>query len=159
MNFNEIKEILFREAKKAGLVDYDVYFRMTEEVSSEALNKEPSASTSGKSGGVSFRCAVDGRIGSASTQCMTEEELCALIPRAAANAAVTDMDEEPIFFAGSENYSKTTATRQPLPASGELRRAAMMLQEQLYAASDLVTDGTASAVGAAEKTVCLAFLL
>ncbi len=156
MNFEKIKELLFAEAAKMGLTEYDVYFKMSEELSADALNREPNAFGLGKSGGVSFRCAVDGRIGAASTECLEETELLALVPRAAANAAVTDPDEEPIFFAGSASYQTTTAEKKPLPDTAELRRAAMTLQEQLYGANDMVTDGTTSAVGAAEVTVSLA---
>ena len=98
MNFEQIKELLFKEAISAGLSDYDVYFRMASDASAEALNKELSSSTFGVAGGVSFRCAVNGRIGSASTQCLEKEELTALVARAVANAAVIDADESLSFL-------------------------------------------------------------
>ena len=41
MRFEEIKKVLFDAAKKAGLTDYDVYYRMSTELSADALNHEP----------------------------------------------------------------------------------------------------------------------
>lgn len=158
MNFEQIKELLFKEAISAGLSDYDVYFRMASDASAEALNKELSSSTFGVAGGVSFRCAVNGRIGSASTQCLEKEELTALVARAVANAAVIDADEEPIFFEGSGDkaYRHVERADLDLPNAAQLRRAVMDLQEKLYNASELMTDGTTSAAGAASVTVSLA---
>ena len=158
MNFSEMKEILFGEAKKAGLTDYDVYFRMASDASAEALNRELSSCTSGTTGGISFRCAVNGCIGSASTQCLEKQELIELVPRAIANAGVIDADETPIFFEGSgkDTYRKVTVTASELPQASTLRHAALQLQEQLYAASEMMTDGTSSGAGAANISVSLA---
>ena len=88
MRFDEIKTILFDAAARAGLAKFDVYYRFAEDESAEALNREPSSCSSGAGGGVCFRCAVDGRIGSAATQCMEKEELEALVSRAVANMTV-----------------------------------------------------------------------
>ncbi|MBQ3483680.1 MAG: TldD/PmbA family protein [Clostridia bacterium] len=156
MNFEQIKKILFREAKKAGLSEFDVYFRMSSESAAEALNRELSSFSSGTVGGVSFRCTVDGRLGSAATQCLQEAELCALVPRAVANATVIDTDEQPIFFEGSAHYQAPTAVLPDIPDAAELRRAVLALQEELYAASDRVTDGTSSAAGGAMTEVSIA---
>ncbi|MBQ8340905.1 MAG: TldD/PmbA family protein [Clostridia bacterium] len=158
MNFEKVKEILFAEAKKAGLVDDDVYFRMSSDASAEALNRELSACTSGTAGGVCFRCAVDGRIGSASSQCLEADEIAALVPRAIANAGIIDADEEPIFFEGSgEGAYRTVTVKVPeLPDAAELRHAVLDLQEKLYGASELMTDGTCSSAGAAVTEMSLA---
>ena len=119
MSFEEIKEILFDAASKAGLTDYDVYYRTSTELSSDALNHEPNASSFGTAGGVSFRCAVDGKIGAASTEMVEKAELEALVPRAMANAALIDADEEPIFYAPKETdaYGAVTEKKPLLPTA------------------------------------------
>lgn len=158
MKFSEIKEVLFRAARAAGLTDYDVYFRMASDASAEALNRELSSCSFGTKGGVSFRCAVNGRIGAASTQLLEEKELEALVSRAIANADVIDADEEPIFFEGSGDgaYRTVTVSAPELPDASVLRRAVMDLQDQLYGASELMTDGTTSSAGAATVQISLA---
>ncbi|MBQ3063651.1 MAG: TldD/PmbA family protein [Clostridia bacterium] len=158
MNFSEIKNVLFAAAKAEGLTEYDVYYRVSTDISAEALNGEPSAASFGAKGGVTFRCAVDGKIGAASGECLTEQELMALVPRAMANAALIDADEEPIFYApqAGDLYERVTAEMPEMPEMQDLRRAAMTLQEKVYAATPLAADGTESGVGGATVTVALA---
>ena len=156
MNFEQIKTILFDKAKELGLAEYDVYFKMSSSVDAEALKKEPSTFSSGTVGGVSFRCAVDGKLGTAATQSLDPDDLAGLVPRAMANAGVLDTDEAPIFFDGSTAYQKLDTPDLTLPDAAVLRRAAMQVQEQLYAESKLATDATASGAGAATTTLCLA---
>ena len=158
MKFEKIKEVLFEAAKRAELTEYDVFYTMTDDESAEALNGQMNSCTSGVSGGVCFRCAVDGRVGSAATQYMEKEKLEALVTRAIANAGVTDTDEEPIFFEGAskEDYCTVEVELPELPGVGALRQTAVALQEKLYAESDMMTDGTSSGAGAFQKTVALA---
>lgn len=158
MRFEEMKTILFEAAARAGLTDFDVYYRFGEDEGAEALNRELNSCSSGAGGGVSFRCAVDGRIGAAATQCFEKEELESLVVRAVANAAITDSDEAPIFFAPSEKdaYEELHVCLPALPGVATLRRTVMELQEKLYAESSLMTDGTTSAAGASRVSVALA---
>lgn len=158
MRFEEIKTILFDAAARAGLTQFDVYYRFGEDEGAEALNGALNSCSSGAAGGVCFRCSVDGRLGSAATQCMEKDALEALIPRAVANAALTDSDEMPVFYTptATDTYRALTLTPPTLPGVGKLREVAMTLQERLYAASAMMTDGTASAAGASRVTVALA---
>ncbi len=158
MRFEEIKEILFAAARRAGLAEFDVYYRFADDESAEALNGELNSCSSGTAGGVSFRCAVNGRIGAAATQSMEKAELEALVDRAVANAAVTDADEEPIFFGGAapSAYETVHAAPPALPGVAALRHTVMELQKNLYATSDMMTDGTTSAAGASRVQVALA---
>ncbi len=156
MNFQAIKQILFEEASRMGLAEYDVYCTMASDASAEALGREPSSFSSGTVGGVSFRCAVDGRIGAAATQSLEREDLLSLVARAVANAGVIDSDEEPIFFAGSPSYQKPQMTVPELPEAAELRRTALDLQERMAAATPLFDKASTSAAGAMVKEICLA---
>ena len=158
MKFQKIKEILFEAARNAGLTEYDVYYCMVEEESAEAINKAPNSCTSGTSGGICFRCAVDGKLGAAATQYIEEGKLESLVSHAVANAAVIETEEEPIFFAGApaESYRPLKRELPAFPGVAELRRVTMELQEQMYAASPLMTDGTCSAAGATRVSVAYA---
>ena len=131
---------------------------MASEAGAEALNRELSSCTFGTQGGVSFRCAVNGRIGAASSQCLEAGELASLVSRAIANADVIDRDGEPLFFEGSGEgaYRAVSIAAPTLPDAAALRHAVMDLQTQLYSASELMTDGTTAAAGAANVQVSLA---
>ncbi len=158
MRFQKIKEILFDAAQHAGLTEYDVYYRMTEEQSAEAVNNQPNSCSSGTSGGLCFRCAVDGKLGAAATQYIEEGKLEHLVAHAVANAAVIENEEAPIFFEGApaESYRILGRELPAFPGVAELRRVTMELQAQMYAASSMMTDGTCSAAGATRVTVAYA---
>ena len=158
MKFQQIKEILFEAARNAGLAEYDVYYRMSEEQSAEAVNNQPNSCSSGTSGGLCFRCAVDGRLGSASTQSLAEKDLVELVAHAVANAAVIESEEAPIFFEGAPAKAYRTLASEPpeFPGVAELRRVTMELQAQMYAASPMMTDGTCSAAGATRAGIAYA---
>ena len=132
MSFEQIKEVLFAAAERAGLTEYDVYCQFSDSESAEALNKELNSCSSDTSGGVCFRCVSEGRLGSASTECVQQEELEALVARAVENAAVTDADDEPIFYQPSkeDSYREVADKTPALPGVALLRRTVMELQEQ-----------------------------
>ena len=158
MRFQKIKEILFEAAKNAGLTEYDVYYCMAEEESASAINNAPDSCSSGTSGGICFRCAVDGKLGSAATQYMEESKLENLVARAVTNAAVIENEEAPIFFEGAPVEAYRTLKREMpvFPGVAELRRVTMELQEKMYATSPMMTDGTSSAAGATRVSVAYA---
>ena len=78
MNFESMKEIIVRAAKEAGLTEYELYYYADEDMSVGALKKEIDSFSSGNSQGIDFRCKVGGKMGYASTELFTEEELAEL---------------------------------------------------------------------------------
>lgn len=158
MRFQELKEILFKLAQNAGLTEYDVYYRMTEDQSAEAVNNQPNSCSSGTSGGICFRCVVDGKLGSASTQYLEKNKLEALVKNAMDNAALIENEEAPIFFEGApaQAYRTLKCEMPDFPGVAELRRITMALQAQMYAATPMMTDGTCSAAGATRVSVAYA---
>ena len=146
MNFDGVKNTLIAEANRVGLADYEVYFMESSGISTETLRHEISSFSSGVSGGVCFRCIVDGHMGNASTELLTEEEMRALVARAVANAKNIENDDKAILFAGSERYETVTLPTVERPASAELKEIALRMQKQTYKGSEFVTDGTQSGV-------------
>ena len=86
MNFEQMKEYLVAAAKAAGLTEYEIYATSSREMSTETLKGEISSFSSGESGGISFRCIVNGKMGYASSELLTREEMEALVDRAIDNA-------------------------------------------------------------------------
>ncbi len=144
MNFEEMKQALISAAEAAGLTDYEIYFEQDESISVETLKEEISSFSSGVSGGICFRCIVDGKMGYASGELMTAEAMEELVMRAVSNARCIDSDDTPIIFAGSEHYETVDLPRPELASAAELRRTALELQKATYAACDKVGDGTQS---------------
>lgn len=110
----------------------------------ETLKDEISSFSSGLSGGICFRCVVNGKMGYASGELMTAEAMEELVSRAVSNAKCIDSEDKAIIFAGSEKYATVDLPRAELTDAAVLRESALELQKKTYAESDKVGDGTQS---------------
>ncbi len=153
MKFDEIKSILASEAEKLGLKEYETFYMQGDSLSTETLKNEISSFSSSVSGGVSFRCVVNGKMGYASTELFTKEELAALVKRAASNAECVESDNPAIIFAGSPEYKKLCGEGYEMPTAEVIKEKVLSLQEKTYAQSEYVTDGTQTAIGAHKFTM------
>ncbi len=142
MNFEMMKSHLIAAAERAGLKEYEIYAMSDTNVSAEALRHEISAFSSGESGGISFRCIVDGKMGYASSELLDEAEMEALVDRAIDNARNIENDDEVFIYQGSEHYENVTAEAPTLADAACLKAWALELQERAYAAHPSVSDGT-----------------
>ena len=145
MDFSKIRDIIVSAANDAGIEKYEIYCTTEENIEAETLKHEISSISSGMTGGVGFRCIVDGHMGYASTNSLDADELASLVTRAADNARVIENDDEVFIFEGSESYAKTTAGEPTVTDAATLKECALKLQEKLYGYSEAVIDGTQSA--------------
>ncbi len=150
MNFDAVKKYLIAEANQAGLSEYEVYFMESSGTSAETLKNEISSFSSGVGGGVSFRCVVDGHIGNAATELLTEEEMKALVARAIANAKNIEAEDRAILFTGSEKYENPKLPSVDQLNSARVKETALAIQRKTYEGSEFVADGTQSGVFADE---------
>ncbi len=146
MNFDAVKAALVAEAERLGLSEYDVFFMESESGSTETLKDEISSFSSGVGGGVGFRCIVNGHMGCASTELLTEEEMKRLVVCAAANAEILENRDEPIIFDGSSHYETPTVPPYCPPTTTEMKELALALQRSTYGQNEYIADGTQSGV-------------
>ena len=142
MTFEAMKEALVAAAQRAGLKEYEIYAQSEESVSAETLKDEISSFASSVSGGICFRCIVDGKMGYASGELMTEEAMEELVSIAISNARCIDNDDEVTIFAGSPAYATLPERRVELSDAATVRDTALELQRATYAQSEKVGDGT-----------------
>lgn len=154
-NFDVIKKALVEAAAAAGIEEYEIYYESGSNISAETLKHELSGFSSGTSGGICFRCIVDGRMGYASSEVMEPEEMTALVSRAANNARFIGTTEREIIFAGSPEYGKKTCDFVALPDAEQLKATALAVQEQSLAQGEYVTDSTQSSAMAYESETVL----
>ena len=145
MNFDKIKSAVISAAKLHGIEEYEIYYMSDESLSVETLKDEISSISSGMSGGLCFRCAIDGKMGYASTEYIVPEEMERLVLTAKENARSIEKEDVCGIFKGSESYSKATAGEYVKPTAAELKKVALDIQRDTYAADEKVTDGTQSA--------------
>ncbi|MBE6553629.1 MAG: TldD/PmbA family protein [Ruminococcaceae bacterium] len=144
MIFEAMKQALIAAAERAGLDQYEIYYQREESVSAETLKNEISSFSSSVGGGICFRCIVDGKMGYASGELMTEAAMEELVISAISNAKCIDSEDEVFIFAGSPSYAKLAPREVSLLDAGVIRDTALELQKRTYAESEKVGDGTQS---------------
>lgn len=145
MNFEKIKAAVVDAAKLHGVEEYEIYYMSDESLSVETLKDEISSFASGTSGGICFRCSIDGKMGYASTEYIVPEEMERLVLCAKENAKSIEKEDVCGIFKGSESYEKPAVAAYVKPTAAELKKVALDIQKENYAANENVTDGTQSA--------------
>ena len=144
MNFDALKSILEEALALEGLSEYEIYYMSDSSTSVSTLNKEVNSFSSGENGGLCLRVLVDGKMGYASTELMTESEMKDLPARAKSNALATEKPDTVGIFAGSAAYEDVRIAKvEPLSAA-ELKEIAIKTGNALFAKSDKVKEGTSS---------------
>ena len=155
MNFDVLKNTLTAALAEEGLGEYEIYYMSEESTSVQTLNKEVNSFSSSISGGLCLRVLVDGKMGYASTELMTESEMRELPLRAKANAAATEKPDTVGIFAGSRSYEPLTLKKVELLSAAELKAYAVKTGEALFAKDPAVKEGTSSQAICAGTTVRL----
>jgi len=144
MTFNEFKSFVIKEAAALGLADYELYYTASESVNVGAFKHEIKSFESSNSGGVCFRCIVNGRMGYSSSEELSESAARSVVRRAADNASSLESDEVEFLGEGGKSYTEPEKKDHPLPSTEALIKAALDGQEALYAADPSVIDGCGS---------------
>ena len=144
MNFDVLKNALVSALNEEGLSEYEIYYMSDESISVQTLNKEVNSFSSSTSGGLCLRALVDGKMGYASTELMTESEMKELPLRAKANAYATEKPDTVGIFAGSDSYDELKIEKVALLSAAELKDYAIKTGEALFAKDPAVKEGTCS---------------
>ena len=144
MNFDKIKECLMKALEEKKISEYEIYYMSSEDVSCETLNKQMSAFNSSNKGGICLRVLVDGKMGYAATELMSEDEMHALAERAADNARYVEKQDSVGIFKGSPEYENFRCKGYTPLDSSALRTLALNTADAIYAESECVKDGSMS---------------
>ena len=142
MRFEELKQALIAAAEKAGVKEYEIYYQVGESLSAETLKQEISSFASSVSGGVCFRCIVDGKMGYASTESLSEEQAAAVVEKAVDNAKALESEEAVFLCEGGLEYESCDRQGYALPSTDELVTAALAVESKLYDYDPMVIDGS-----------------
>ncbi len=146
MDYHSFKNLVIAEAKKQGIVAFELYYQSGSETSVGAFAHEINEFSSAEDGGVCFRCIVDGKMGYASTQVLDEAEAVAIVLRAADNARTLENDQQVFLCEGGKEYTCIEKKAYALPEPGKMIEKALESQNALYAADPAVIDGCQSQV-------------
>lgn len=144
MKFEKFKELVMALAQAMGLNEYELYYRSSESTSVSAFQHEINEFSSDVSGGVCFRAIVNGKMGYAATEDLSEASAKAVVDKAIENAATLESDEPVFLGEGGQTYQAIDRKLPTLPATEVLIAKVLESQKALYSANPVVTDGTTS---------------
>ena len=154
MDFQTFRQFAADEAARLHIEAYELYYQLEDSTSASVFLHEVNKFSSASEGGVCLRCLVDGKMGYASTQELSEDSARALVRRAAANAAVLETAEPEFLVEAGQSYQSAPVRDAALPGAGAIRRAALAGQEALYAQPGVV-DGCETDILAARCRIAI----
>ena len=141
MTFNEFKHIVIAECAELGIAEYELYYQAGSSTSVDTFQHGINEFSSSTSGGVCFRCIVDGKMGYASTEALNADQARAIVRKAAENAATLETTEAVFLGEGGQEYEPLNVEQYDLPTTEELIATVLATQEKIYAADPMVVDG------------------
>lgn len=142
MHFDEFKAAVAAAAKARGLTDYELYYVSSEDTSVDCFQGEINDFTSATEGGICFRCIVNGKMGYAATQVMSDTEAEELVARAADNAAVLETKEQVFLGEGGKTYAELNRPAAEVPTTEALIEKVLSVQKQLTGCDPMVLDNS-----------------
>ena len=142
MTFNEFKELVIAECAAQGITEYELYYQAGSSVSVDTFQHSINEFSSSYSGGVCFRCIVNGKMGYASTEALTEAQAKAVVAKAADSATVLEAEEQVFLGEGGQEYEELNIKLYDMPTTEELIAKVLDTTEKIYAADPAVIDGS-----------------
>ena len=116
MEQNAFQQAVIAAAQQLGLADYELYFQFADGISVDIFGRdEIKEFSSATEGGVCFRCIVDGKMGYASTQLLSEASAADIVRRAVDNAKTLEKDDPVFLGEGGQSYPDCPEEQEILP--------------------------------------------
>ncbi len=141
MTFNEFKQLVIAQCASQGIEEYELYYQAGSSTSIDTFQHSINEFSSSYSGGLCFRCIVDGKMGYASTEALNAEQAQSVVLKAVDNARNLEAEEAVFLGEGGQEYEALEDRSYPLPTTEELIAKILETTEKLYAADPMAVDG------------------
>lgn len=141
MTFQEFKQLVIAHCQQMGVSEYELYYQAGASTSVETFQHSVNEFSSSYSGGVCFRCIVNGKMGYASTEELSAEQAKAVVQKAVDNAVNLEAEEAVFLGEGGQTYEPLEDKSYPLPTTEALIAKVLETTEKLYAADPMAVDG------------------
>lgn len=141
MDFQEFKKLVIAHCESRGIAEYELYYQTSRSTSVDVFQHSINEFTASVSGGVCFRCIVNGKMGYAATESLSADQAKTIVDKAADSASVLEAEEAVFLGEGGQEYEPLEQRDCPLPTTEELISTVLQVQEKLYAADPMVIDG------------------
>lgn len=146
MKFNEFKDLVIAACAERGVAEYELYYQSSSSTSVDTFQHSINEFSSSLSGGLCFRCIVDGRMGYASTELLSAEQAVSVVEKAVDNAKNLETEEQVFLGEGGQIYEPLPDRSYPVPETDEMLSVALSTADKLYAADPMAIDGCQSQV-------------
>ncbi len=146
MDYRFFKNIVIEEAQSLGISEYELYYQSAAETSIGAFGHEINEFSSSEGGSITFRAIIDGKMGIASTEALSEAEARSIVRKAVDNASVLETQEQVFFCEGGKTYHTIAERGIVLPTTEAMIAKVLESQDKMYAADAMVVDGCQSQV-------------
>ena len=141
MTFQEFKQLVIAECASQGITEYELYYQVGSSTSVETFQHSINEFSSSYSGGLCFRCIVNGKMGYASTESLSADQAKSVVAKAVDNAINLESEEQVFLGEGGQTYETLEDKSYPLPTTEELIAKVLETTEKLYAADPMAVDG------------------
>lgn len=142
MTYQEFKEAVILAAKEQNVTEYELYYSSEQTLQMRSYKEDIDSFSSSESGGVCFRCIVNGKAGYAATELFTKEAAEKLVGAAAANAGSIETEDPVLLKEAGDTYPEAHDTNQPELSAACLKELTLKTQKQLMQENDKVTDAS-----------------
>ena len=142
MDYQSFKNAVIAKCEALGIAEYELFYQVGSSTSVDTFRHEINEFSASESGGVCFRCILNGKMGYASTEELSGESACAIVERAVDNASVLESEEEVFLCEGGQEYEPLEIKEYPLPSTEEMVSACLETEKKLYEADEAVIDGS-----------------
>lgn len=141
MTFTEFKQLVIAECAAQGIAEYELYYQAGASISVDTFQHSINEFSSSYTGGVCFRCIVNGKMGYASTEALNAHQAHAVVASAVDNAINLEAEEAVFLGEGGQEYEPLEDRSYDLPTTEELIAKTLETTEKLYAADAMAVDG------------------
>ena len=132
MTFQEFKQLVIAECASQGITEYELYYQVGSSTSVETFQHSINEFSSSYSGGLCFRCIVNGKMGYASTESLSADQAKSVVAKAVDNAVNLESEEQVFLGEGGQTYETLEDKSYPLPTTEELIAQTFENGKRLY---------------------------
>ena len=127
--------------RSTGIAEYELYYQAGASTSVDTFQHSINEFSSSYTGGVCFRCIVNGKMGYASTEALNAQQARSVVANAVDNAINLEAEEAVFLGEGGQTYEPLEDKSYAMPTTEELIAKVLETTEKLYAADAMAVDG------------------
>ena len=154
MDFQLFKDELFKEAKKSGFEECEIYYSDAESLNINIYEGEVEKYKLNTAFGLSFRGMFNGKMGYSYTEILDEEAIETVINNAKSAALAIENDDTQFIYEGDKEYKELDCYKKELDTvkPDELIKLALEMESQCKKQCDKVINFSGCGIGYGKST-------